>query len=134
MKHTIFWIAFGLFCILPIGIAFSQADMKVLSEEAFPDDQRPPAVFVHDEHNAKAKLYDCSVCHHVYKDGQKVQGAMSVGQGCSDCHSIQAGPDNSMVTGRSAAVSALTTPPFDCMINIGARCSCALTLCAARSR
>ena len=96
MKHTIFWMAFGLFCILPIGIAFSQADMKVLSEEAFPDDQRPPAVFVHDEHNAKAKLYDCSLCHHVYKDGQKVQGAMSVGQGCSDCHSVQAGPDNSM--------------------------------------
>ncbi len=94
MKHTIFWTVLGLLFVLHAGLAFSQADMQVLSEESFPDDQRPPAVFVHDEHNAQAEVYDCSVCHHVYEDGQKVEGAMSVGQECSDCHLVQAGSGN----------------------------------------
>ena len=88
------------FCMLVLalsaGAALSQANMTHVQEEAFPRDQRPPAVFEHDAHNSQAGVYDCSVCHHVYEDGEKVQGAMSVNKECSDCHGVESTQDNSM--------------------------------------
>ncbi len=88
------WLLFTGLLIVCVGTVFSQTNMKVVQDEAFKDPQRPPAVFVHDEHNMKAEIYDCSVCHHVYQNGTKVPNAMSVGKGCSDCHKIDASDDN----------------------------------------
>lgn len=81
-----FWSAAG----------FSQSDMQVVDNPAFENKQRPAAVFVHDKHNEQAEIYDCSVCHHVYENGELVEGAMSVGQGCADCHSLEGDDENPM--------------------------------------
>lgn len=66
--------------------AFSQMDITVLSDPAFEESQRPPAVFEHDPHNELAEVYDCAVCHHYYEDGKKIEGVDSVGTPCSECH------------------------------------------------
>ena len=66
--------------------AFSQEDMEVVGDAGFSTKQRPLAVFRHEEHNEKAGLEDCSECHHVYEDGQKLEDESSEDQSCSDCH------------------------------------------------
>lgn len=86
----------ALAILLSAAPALPQANMTVVQEEAFRDDQRPPAVFKHDGHNVEAGLYDCSVCHHVYKNGEKLEAIMSVDKECSDCHGLKAGEENSM--------------------------------------
>jgi hypothetical protein len=68
--------------------AFSQMDMKIISSDAFEEHQRPPAVFKHDEHNEEAEIFDCSICHHVYEDGELIPGAMSIDLPCSECHKV----------------------------------------------
>ncbi len=80
--------------ILSVFICFAQEDMKYIKSPAFKTYQRPPAVFEHDKHNEKAEIYDCSVCHHVYENGKLVEGAMSVGQPCSDCHHLKKTKEN----------------------------------------
>ena len=86
MKKGIFF----LISLLLVGIllvpAFSQEDMEVVDNEGFSKKQRPPAVFRHDEHNEKAEIEDCSECHHIYKDGEKLEDESSEDQSCSDCH------------------------------------------------
>jgi glycyl-tRNA synthetase (class II) len=92
-----------VFLILKICVFFvfsmsifvlAQEDMKEIKSPAFKIHQRPPAIFQHDKHNEKAELYDCSVCHHYYENGKLVEGAMSVGQPCSDCHKLKKSKDN----------------------------------------
>jgi hypothetical protein len=68
--------------------AFSQEDMVVVDTEGFSKKQRPPAVFRHDEHNEKAAIEDCSECHHIYENGQKLEDESSEDQRCSECHDI----------------------------------------------
>ena len=84
----------GLALALTAVPALPRANMTVVHDEAFRDQQRPPAVFEHDGHNARAGIYDCSVCHHVYEDGKKVRHVMSVGQECSDCHGLKESEEN----------------------------------------
>lgn len=86
----------GLAVLLTTVPALPRANMTVVQDEAFRNQQRPPAVFRHDEHNVRAGVYDCSVCHHVYEDGEKVEYMMSVGQECSDCHGLEADRENSV--------------------------------------
>ncbi len=69
--------------------AYGQEDIVSLEDSAFTDRQRPAAVFRHDEHNEKAEIEECNVCHHVYEDGNKVEDDSSEGQGCSDCHHVE---------------------------------------------
>ncbi|MFO8031768.1 MAG: cytochrome c3 family protein [Desulfohalobiaceae bacterium] len=76
------------------AVGFSQSEMQEVDNPAFEKKQRPAAVFVHDEHNEQAEIFDCSVCHHVYEDGELVEGAMSVDQSCSDCHSLEGDQEN----------------------------------------
>ena len=66
-------------------------DMTVLADEAFGKKQRPPAVFAHDDHNEKAEIDDCAVCHHVYRDGVLVEDESSEDMRCSDCHNVKSG-------------------------------------------
>jgi predicted CXXCH cytochrome family protein len=80
-----------LVTILMVGPAYSQEDIVNLADAAFKDRQRPAAVFPHDQHNEKAQIDECNVCHHVYEGGNKVEDDSSEGQGCADCHSVEEG-------------------------------------------
>ena len=85
--------------VLMIGILFgltaawSQDEMTVVDNSVFDNPQRPPSVFVHDEHNETAGIDDCSVCHHVYEDGQLVADESSEDMRCSDCHDLESADD-----------------------------------------
>ena len=68
----------------------AQEDMTAVDNTVFGKPQRTRAVFRHDAHNEKAKIDDCSVCHHVYQDGKLVKDASSEGQPCADCHALAA--------------------------------------------
>ena len=82
---TLILMTLALFGILLIP-AFSQEDMEVVDNEGCAKKQRPPAVFRHDEHNEKAEVEDCSECHHIYENGEKLEDESSEDQSCSDCH------------------------------------------------
>jgi hypothetical protein len=69
--------------------AWSQADMMVVDNSFFEDPERPPATFEHDIHNMDAGVMDCAVCHHMYENGELVEGMDSVGMYCSDCHGLE---------------------------------------------
>jgi predicted CXXCH cytochrome family protein len=71
------------FLIVP---AFSQEDMQVVDDWGFEKKRRPPAMFRHDEHNEKAEIEECSECHHVYENGEKLEDESSEDQSCSECH------------------------------------------------
>ncbi len=74
---------------------YSQADMTHLSDPAFENSQRVPAVFEHDAHNELANLGDdqCYLCHHM--DGSAPDpDDTSEGIPCSDCHYVDAGEDS----------------------------------------
>ncbi len=68
---------------------YSQDDIVSLQDKAFQDSQRPAAVFVHNQHNEKAKIEECNACHHVYKGGNKIKDESSEGQACSECHKVK---------------------------------------------
>jgi len=82
----------GIFVI--VGMVFlaihseAQFDITTVEDSAFADRERmkPVVSFYHDEHNEAAGIYDCSVCHHMYDDGEKMEGADSIGMECSACH------------------------------------------------
>jgi hypothetical protein len=66
--------------------AWSQEEMTVVDNSVFESPRRPPSVFLHDEHNEIAEIDDCAACHHVYEDGELVEGESSEDQSCSECH------------------------------------------------
>ncbi|MGD9300306.1 MAG: cytochrome c3 family protein [Desulfobacterales bacterium] len=66
--------------------AFGQEDMEVVDGDSFENQRRPPAVFKHDDHNESAEIEECSECHHVYENGEKVADESSEDQRCADCH------------------------------------------------
>lgn len=69
------------------GISFSQDDVAHVADTAFRRTMRPPVAFLHDDHNEKAGIEECSVCHHVYDEGGNlVDDESSEEQECSECH------------------------------------------------
>ncbi|NVM21706.1 MAG: cytochrome c3 family protein [Desulfobacterales bacterium] len=76
------------FVLIP---AYSQEDIVTLEDDAFGDRQRPAAVFAHEEHNEKAEIEECNVCHHLYQHGEKVEDESSESMGCADCHNVKEG-------------------------------------------
>ncbi len=88
-KHNKF-IIFCSLCLVLWGVAaFAEGD-SVLKVDAFGKLERPLCVFDHDAHNEKAQTEDCSLCHHVYDNGKKVEGESSEDKACSDCHDLKA--------------------------------------------
>jgi hypothetical protein len=86
-KNAVFIFAFVMLTLLIYVSAYSQEDMVVINADAFNSPQRPPAVFLHDEHNETAEIEDCNQCHHVYDDeGRLIEDESSEDQLCSDCH------------------------------------------------
>ena len=76
-------------CYLFPAAAPAQEDMTVVDNLVFGNPKRPPAVFEHDRHNELAAIEECSVCHHLYEDGQLVEDESSEDQSCADCHEMQ---------------------------------------------
>ena len=74
---------------LAVTATWAQEDMTIVDNSVFDNPQRSPSVFVHDEHNEAAGIDDCAACHHVYEDGELVEGESSEDQSCSDCHSLE---------------------------------------------
>ncbi len=94
MKNRTLALVTG-FAILALMLAFvpaySQEDMTSLKDEAFGKGERPAAAFAHEDHNEKAEIEECNVCHHVHKDGELVEDESSEDQSCSDCHNVKEG-------------------------------------------
>jgi hypothetical protein len=70
---------------------YSQEDVATVRDSAFGNRMRPPVPFVHDDHNEKAGIDDCNVCHHVVEDGQVLEDESSEDMECSECHLAAAG-------------------------------------------
>ena len=83
---------------LAAALAAAQGEMVKIEGAAFGSPERPAAAFKHDEHNEKAKLEDCAVCHHaVDKKGNLVRGESSEGTPCADCHAVKADKGTSLM-------------------------------------
>jgi len=88
MTNKISTIAFSLlFLFLSVAVS-AQSGIKELKDEAFADQEVSAARFDHTAHSGRAS---CSRCHHVYEDGEKVPGEVSMGKKCSDCHKVGKG-------------------------------------------
>jgi hypothetical protein len=77
--------------VMVVAAAYTQEDMAYVKDSAFVVKTRAPVPFAHDEHNDNAGIEDCSICHHVYEDGQLVEGESSDDMECSECHMADAG-------------------------------------------
>ena len=87
MKKGIYTVsAAAIISAVLLVSAYGQEDMKVVDNSVFENPQRVSALFRHDEHNDAANIEDCSECHHVYEDGNKIEDESSEDQRCSDCH------------------------------------------------
>lgn len=51
--------------------------------------KRPMVMFSHDNHNEKAELDECNICHHVYENNQLIADESSEDQTCFDCHNAE---------------------------------------------
>ena len=97
MKSKILFITVILSAVFAISAFCTQEEVERLDNSAFEMPRRPGAVFSHDDHNEMAGLEeDCAVCHHVYEDGTLVDDESSEDSPCSECHAVQAGPDNAV--------------------------------------
>ena len=65
---------------------FSQDDVTAVQDSAFKERMRPRVAFYHEDHNEKAQIEDCGICHHVYEDGERLEDETSEDMECSHCH------------------------------------------------
>ena len=57
-----------------------------LQPDGLPAPRKLAVSFEHNEHNKKAKLKNCIVCHHGLKNGKRVTTGKGIERRCSDCH------------------------------------------------
>ncbi len=87
------FVAIALLGVFFVGMpqAFSQNKEEVWRTTALAPHTRLAVYFVHDEHNEKAGLDNCAVCHHdATEDGQMTMESSSEGIPCVDCHAVNA--------------------------------------------
>ena len=89
-KIILFTFISAMISVFMLASAYSQEDMTVVDNSVFDNPQRVPSFFEHDRHNESAGIEDCSECHHVFKDGEKVEGESSEDSSCSECHGKEA--------------------------------------------
>lgn len=83
-------IAGAMGLVLFVALAsFAQQDITRVEDSAFKSRMRATVSFAHDQHNEKAKIEECHICHHVYDHGKKVETSSSEGTKCSECHEIK---------------------------------------------
>jgi len=91
-RTIILYMVIALFvCVFVVISGYSQEDVKTVDDSSFVKKARPVVAFLHDEHNETAEIEDCSVCHHLYKDGKIVEDETSEDQECSECHALNKG-------------------------------------------
>jgi len=89
MKRKILTLALTMMTLLGLyGTLHCQEDIKSLADPAFTHPRRSPVPFMHDQHNEKAKITECNVCHHGSKDGKLDPAGDSTGTKCSECHAV----------------------------------------------
>ncbi len=93
-KRFLYLLVSALVPLCHLMVAGAQENMTAVDNSVFGKPERSPAVFRHESHNETAKIDACNECHHVYKDGKRLEGESSEDRRCSDCH----GPANSAST------------------------------------
>jgi len=89
-KRVIYMLGALMTMVILLVSAYSQEDMMVVDNGVFPDPQRVPALFEHDDHNELAEIDECNECHHLYEEGELLEDESSEDQMCSECHDIKA--------------------------------------------
>ncbi|MEJ2041381.1 MAG: cytochrome c3 family protein [Desulfosarcinaceae bacterium] len=92
MKRSIMLLSAMLLGVTLLLVpAYSQEDIETLDNSMFKNPRRAAVPFSHDEHNEKADIEDCTVCHHLFDEhGKKIEDESSEDQSCSDCHTSEA--------------------------------------------
>ena len=85
-KTLLYSLALSIALLILTAGGFSQEDVETVHDSAFEKQMRPAVFFFHDTHNENAGIDDCTVCHHMYENGQKSEYDDSVGMECSECH------------------------------------------------
>jgi len=80
------FLVIAIISILFVLPVFAQEDMVVVEGDSFAKQRRPASVFRHDDHNETAEIEECSECHHVYENGERLADESSEDQSCADCH------------------------------------------------
>ncbi|QTA91688.1 acidic tetraheme cytochrome c3 TmcA [Desulfonema magnum] len=95
-KNLMVYMVFMVFVsVVAVISGFSQEDITTVQDSAFDirEIMRPSVPFLHDEHNEKAQIEECNVCHHTYNEGKKVEDESSEGMECSACHLTEKNDD-----------------------------------------
>jgi hypothetical protein len=96
MKRTIVCLI-GALLLISAQPVLSEDEIIRLEPTGFETLRRPAAVFDHDMHNEAAELEDdCSVCHHVYENNQRVEDESSEDSACAECHPVK--PESARTT------------------------------------
>jgi len=90
-KQSLYLLVSVLVPLCILFVAGAQENMTAVDNSVFGKPERTRSVFRHESHNEKAGIDACKDCHHVYKDGKRLEDASSEDKRCSDCH----GPTNS---------------------------------------
>ncbi|MDM8552127.1 cytochrome c3 family protein [Desulfobacterales bacterium HSG2] len=90
-KRLAAYIAVSVFVsVFAVISGFSQEDVTTVHDSAFRRMMRPAVRFLHDDHNEKAEIEECSVCHHSYDAmGRKLEDESSEDMACSECHTLK---------------------------------------------
>lgn len=88
MNKRFLWIQVAVFALVVFSgmCSFAQEEVTAVEDSAFGERMRPRAVFFHEDHNEKAEIEDCNVCHHVYDGSALVEDESSEDMECSACH------------------------------------------------
>ena len=88
-KMTVYLIMSSLVIISLLVSAYSYEEMARIDNSDFPNPERVPSIFDHDNHNEAAAIEECNLCHHVYENGTLLKDESSEDQRCSECHEIE---------------------------------------------
>jgi hypothetical protein len=93
-KQVLFLLVSVLVPLCLPGVSGAQENMTAVDNRVFEKPERTPAVFRHESHNEKARIDNCNECHHVMKDGKKMEDESSEDKRCSDCHGLSESGDS----------------------------------------
>lgn len=90
----------GLYIIVMMALfswawvsSYSDEEKSRIDNEDFENPKRVACVYDHDEHQEVSKVEECTVCHHLFEDGKKVEDETSEDQRCVECHEAKSSGD-----------------------------------------
>ena len=87
-KQSLYMLVSVLVPLCILVVAGAQENMTAVDNTVFEKPERTRSLFRHESHNEKAGIDACNECHHVYKDGKRLEDASSEDRRCLDCHSL----------------------------------------------